>query len=173
MAINRQYPLGTMQEAIAGDIDFDACVQEIKNFPRSLRLRFDDLTEAELALTYREDSWDIKTLVHHCADSHMHALLRIKWALTEDVPSINGYNEGPTATLADYELPIEFSLLLLDGLHARLTHLLESLTPEERNRTYLHTGHNKTFTINETAAMYAWHGKHHLAHIELALGLLK
>ncbi|MFK8056816.1 MAG: YfiT family bacillithiol transferase [Saprospiraceae bacterium] len=173
MSINRRYPLGTMEESIAGDIDFDACVQAIRDFPRSLCLRFDDLSESELALTYREDSWDIKTLVHHCADSHMHAILRIKWALTEDVPGVNGYNEGPTATLADYALPIEASLSLLDGLHARLAHLLDSLTPEERKRTYLHTGHNKTFTIAETAAMYAWHGKHHLAHIELALGLLK
>ncbi len=173
MSVDRRYPIGTMFEAISGDIDYDACVQSIKDFPRSLRLRFSDLSEAELSLTYREDSWDIKTLVHHCADSHMHALLRVKWALTEEVPSIIGYDEGPTATLADYSLPIETSLSLLDGLHPRLGHLLETLTPEQRERTYLHTGHNRTFTITETAGMYAWHGMHHLAHIELALGLLK
>ena len=173
MSVDRRYPIGTMFEAISGDIDYDACVQSIKEFPRSLRLRFSDLSESELLLTYREDSWDIKTLVHHCADSHMHAILRVKWALTEEVPSIIGYEQDPTALLADYELPLETSLSLLDGLHPRLAHLLGSLTPEQRQRTYLHTGHDRTFTIEETAAMYAWHGMHHLAHIEIALGLLK
>jgi len=173
MPTDRRYPIGTMFAAIEGEIDYDACVQSIREFPRSLRLRFHDLSDAELSLTYREGSWDIKTLVHHCADSHMHAILRIKWALTEEVPEVHGYDEGETATLEDYTLDIADSLSLLDGLHARLAHLLTSLTPEQQKRTYLHTGHNRTFTINETAAMYAWHGMHHLAHIELALGLLK
>jgi len=173
MSIDRRYPIGTMFDAIEGEIDYDACVQSIADFPRSLQLRFGDLSDAELSLTYREDSWDIKTLIHHCADSHMHAMLRVKWALTEEVPSIIGYEEGPTATLADYELNIEPTLALLEGLHARLAALLKSLTPEQRERTYLHTGHGQTFSINQTAAMYAWHGMHHLAHIEIALGILK
>ena len=173
MSINRRYPIGTMFEAIEGDLDYQASVEAIGDFPKLLRLRFGDLSDTELALTYREDSWDIKTLIHHCADSHMHALLRVKWALTEDVPAIKGYDEKPTATLEDYTLPIETSLNLLEGLHARLAQLLNSLTPEQRNRTYLHMGHDRTFSIDQTAAMYAWHGKHHLAHIELALGLLK
>jgi len=173
MSLDRRYPIGTMFEAIEGDIDYDAAVQSIAEFPRSLQLRFGDLTEEDLALTYREDSWDIKTLIHHCADSHAHALLRIKWALTEDTPAIKGYDEGPTATLADYALDVQPTFGLLEGLHARLTAILKSLTPEERQRTYLHTGHNREFSINETAAMYAWHGMHHLAHIEIALGILK
>lgn len=170
MSINRRYPIGTMFEAIGGDIDYDACVKSIGRFPSALRQRVEGLSKAELALMYRENSWDIKTLVHHCADSHMHALLRLKWALSEDIPEIKGYDEGITATFQDYLISIETSLSLLSGLHARMEHLLLSLSPAERNRMYLHTGHNETFTIKETAAMYAWHGQHHLAHIDLALG---
>jgi len=173
MSINRQYPIGTMFEAIEGQVDYDKSVKSIGRFPSEMRQRVAKLSKVELALTYRENSWDIKTLVHHCADSHMHALLRLKWALSEDIPEIKGYDEGITATFRDYLIPIETSLSLLDGLHARMEHLLASLSPAERNRMYVHTGHNETFTIKETAAMYAWHGEHHLAHIDLALGRLQ
>lgn len=169
MSIDRRYPIGTMQDALAGPLDYEACVASIGNFPATLHQTVAGLAPSQLSSQYREGSWDVRTLVHHCADSHVHAFVRIKLALTEDEPSVLAYNEGLTATLPDYEVDLEHTLHLLAGLHARLAHLLAHIQPKDRCRRYFHLGHKKTFTIEQTAAMYAWHGTHHLEHIRLAL----
>ena len=97
-------------------------------------------------------------------------MCRTKWALTEHNPAILGYNEELTAQLGDYALEIAVTIRLLEGLHARFAALLRSLSVEQRARTYFHTGHQRAFSITETAAMYSWHCRHHLAHIDIALG---
>ena len=164
-----RYPIGTMQQALAQPIDYETARQEIAAFPSLLRERVEHLKPKELQRQYRENSWTIRQLVHHCADSHSHALLRIKRALTQPEAQIYGYNEGPTAELPDYNLPIESTLLQLDGLHARFAALLAGITAAQRQATYYHTGEQRTFTVEQAAQVYAWHGKHHLAHINLAL----
>ena len=164
-----RYPIGDMDEALASPPPYAERLSHLRAFPNKLKTLVSDLTPAQLAATYRANSWTVRQLVHHCADSHAHALLRVKWALTEDVPEIRGYDEGPTATLPDYNLPIAVSLSQLRGIHTRLSHLLGQLSDEQCNRAYLHLGHQKQFTVDQTATMYAWHGRHHLAHIRLAL----
>jgi len=165
-----RYPLGTLAEALAKPQSFEQSRSDIAAFPSLIRQRVQGLTPKQLRAQYRPDSWNIRQLVHHCADSHAHALLRIKRALVETPPvSIYGYDEAATATLADYTLPVEPSLLQLEGLHERLAALLAALTSAQREAGYFHHEQKRTFSVIDAATTYAWHGRHHLAHIDLAL----
>lgn len=166
--MDRRYPTGTMEAALAADTDYTADVKEIGSFPERVKSVLSGLSPKQLTQQYREGSWTIPTLVHHCADSHMHAYLRTKRALTEEQPAVAPYDEGPTAELPDYTLPLDATLLLLSGLHTRFVGLLAGLTAEQRARQYLHTGQNRLFSVTEVARLYAWHGRHHLAHMKLA-----
>ncbi len=166
--MDRRYPTGTMAEALATPTDYIADVKEIGSFPERVKSVVTGLSPKQLTQQYRAGSWTIPTLVHHCADSHMTAILRVKRALTETEARVDGYDEAATATLPDYTLPLDATLPLLVGLHARFVGLLAGLSEEQRLRTYFHTGEQRTFTVAEAARVYAWHGRHHLAHMKLA-----
>ncbi|MGY3211210.1 YfiT family bacillithiol transferase [Mucilaginibacter sp. HD30] len=112
--------------------------------------------------------WTIRQVVHHVADSHLNSIIRFKWAMTEDNPTIKAYHEDLWAKLADYKLPIEPSLIMLEGIHARLTALLDSFTDEDFNRTFIHPESGATILLKRNLALYSWHGRHHLAHIAQA-----
>ena len=170
-----RYPLGTLAEALAAPPhDYEHCVWTIARFPREVRNLVEGLSPKQLRRQYRPGSWSVRQVVHHCADSHQHAMMRVKWALTAadggELPRVAGYDEAATAELADYELELEPTLDLLDGLHARFAHLLGSLDEEQQARSYFHLGHGRAFSVADTAVMYDWHCRHHLAHVRLALG---
>lgn len=138
----------------------------IENFPIRLRTEVSRLTNEQLDTPYRPEGWSIRQVVHHCADSHMNALMRFKLALTEDQPTIKPYAEHLVAELADTKvLNIEPSLRILEGVHARWTALLKSMHTRDFERKYFHPEHRKHFTLYEATASYAWHCEHHLAHI--------
>jgi len=104
--------------------------------------------------------------VHHVADSHMNAYIRFKLALTEDNPTIKPYDEGAWAEMIDTEkLPINISLTILHALHSRWYMILKNMTRTDLNRTLVHPEHNKQMTLWELLGLYAWHGKHHTAHV--------
>ena len=164
-----RYPVGTFAEALATATAYEEDVREIARFPERVKTAAGGLSPKQLTQRYRPGSWDIRRVVHHCADSHLVALGRVRRALTQDGPRVDGYDEAATAELPDYTLPLAPTLALLTGLHARFAALLAALTPEQRRRTYFHTGEGRAFTVAEAARVYAWHGRHHLAHVELAL----
>ncbi len=123
------------------------------------------LSPAQLDTPYRDGGWTVRQVVHHLADSHMNAFIRLKLALTENTPQIKPYDEKEWAKLADVEgVHIDYSLALLQGLHARWSALLSSLSPEQLDRTFLHpeSGVQK---LDRTLQTYAWHCRHHVAHI--------
>ncbi|HWS60267.1 MAG TPA: putative metal-dependent hydrolase, partial [Flavobacterium sp.] len=123
-------------------------------------------TEEQLNTQYRLEGWTIRQVVHHCADSHMNSLTRLKLALTEDKPTIKPYREELWAELPDSKnLPLESSLKMLEGIHYRWSILLNNLTKEHRERTFIHPNKGKEFRIDENIGLYAWHCNHHLAHI--------
>jgi hypothetical protein len=107
--------------------------------------------------------------VHHCADSHLNAFIRFKLALTENGPTVKPYFEDRWATLPDMDLPLAPSLNIVAGVHARWAALLEAFGPRDWERTFVHPEHGKSFQLQEVLGLYAWHGRHHLAHIGLAL----
>lgn len=167
-----RYPIGKAgDQKFTGSEAFDEklkiqALRDLKMLPTLIENSVLNLDAPQLQVPYREDGWTIQQVVHHVADSHMNAYMRFKLGLTEDNPVIKPYMEGEWAKLEDtVRLPINVSLTLLHALHERLFVLLDSLTQEQWERTIFHPASNKTISLWQLLALYAWHGKHHLAHI--------
>jgi uncharacterized damage-inducible protein DinB len=138
---------------------------DIAQAPADLRSAVKGLSETQLDTPYRPGGWTVRQVVHHVPDSHMNAFIRFKLALTEDEPTIKPYAEDRWAQLDDVaSTPIDTSLCLLDCLHQRWMKLLRSLTAEQWKRTFRHPELG-VMTLDKTVALYAWHGRHHVAHI--------
>lgn len=149
-------------------------IEELRIFPKELSKVVKGIDKESLSYTYRPEGWNIQQLVHHLADSHMNSIIRFKLALTEDNPTIKPYLEAEWAKMHDVkEVPIEASLNILDGIHARLSSMLSDMGVLDFARKYRHPEHGKSMDLAFTVGMYAWHGKHHLAHIKSALKLQK
>ncbi|MGM9949224.1 MAG: YfiT family bacillithiol transferase [Lysinibacillus sp.] len=165
---NQRYPIGQFElpEAITVQ-EIQQWIEDIQTFPVRLKGATADLTEEQLSATYREGSWTVRQLVHHMADSHLHLFIRCKLALTEENPQVKTFDENSWVLLADSAMPIESSLAILDGLHSRGVELFHAISEEEMGMTFSHpeTG---DISIAESIAKWAWHGNHHLAHIENA-----
>ena len=145
-------------------------IEELQKFPKNIRDVVSDLSDEQLTLTYREGAWNIRQLVHHIADSHMNVLIRFKMALTEEVPTINSFSENKWATLPDStEADIKDSLNIIEGVHARLVLLIQNLSEDQLKREFGHPQYDRNLVIGSNMALYAWHGKHHLEHIKIAL----
>lgn len=169
---NLKYPIGRYkQPLIIKPATIEKWIAAIEEQPTKFRALVENLTEEELNLPYRPEGWNIRQVIHHVADSHLNSLIRFKWTLTEDNPTIKAYYEDRWATLEDYnQTPIEVSLRLLESLHQRWVVLLKSLTPEQLKRTFVHPESGDTIALDALIGMYAWHGNHHVAHVEQALG---
>lgn len=139
-------------------------ITEIESLPVNLWDAVSKLNDEQLNTPYRQGGWTIRQVVHHVADSHMNAFIRFKLALTENKPVIKTYEEALWAEHIDYTLPVEISLTLLDSLHKRLVSLLRDLTPEDLQRTFIHPD-SGDIPVAKNVGLYAWHGRHHLAHI--------
>jgi hypothetical protein len=140
-------------------------IQEIAETPARLREAVAGLSDEQLDTPYRPDGWTVRQVVHHVPDSHLNNYIRVKFALTEDEPTIKPYDEAVWAEMADsVATPIEVSLTLLESLHARWIVLLNSLSPEDFKRVFHHPERGAV-SLNMNVALYAWHGRHHVAHI--------
>lgn len=141
-------------------------LNDIKFLPQHLENAILNLDEAQLDAPYREGGWTVKQLVHHVADSHMNAYTRFKLGLTEDNPAIKPYDEAAWAEMIDTKtIPINVSLTLLHALHTRWYEILKNMSREELDRTLFHPEHKKEMTLWYLLGMYAWHSKHHVAHV--------
>ncbi|HEY8928199.1 MAG TPA: putative metal-dependent hydrolase [Mucilaginibacter sp.] len=161
-----KYPVGKFKApASYTPDDLRKWTKTVKDFPGKLRHAVMGLTEAQLDTKYRPGGWTLRQVVHHCADSHMNCLLRFKWALTEETPTIKPYEEADWALLPDYRLPVEPSLKILEGLHQHWGSLLDSFTEDQWARTFTHPASGETNNLKKALGMYAWHCKHHLAHV--------
>ena len=161
-----RYPLGRFESPrpIAA-ADLARWMAEIAALPASLGAAVAGLDEQQLNTPYRPGGWTVRQVVHHVPDSHMNAYVRFKLALTETEPTIKPYAEARWAELSDGRSgPIEPSLQLLTALHQRWVWLLRSLTPTDLERRFTHP-ESGVKTLAETAGLYAWHGRHHVAHI--------
>lgn len=141
-------------------------IEEIAALPANLKTALEGITESELDTRYRDGGWTVRQVVHHLADSHINAVVRVKLALTEDRPTVKTYNEALWAELPDMQSPIESSILLLECLHQRWTTLMRSLSDAQLQRTFLHADWGAV-RIDQYLALYAWHGRHHVAHITM------
>jgi len=165
-----RFPIGKFDPPVSyTPEDLRKWTKTIKEFPGKLRQAIINLNEKQLDTQYRPGGWTIRQVVHHCADSHMNSLLRFKWALTEENPTIKPYEEGDWALLPDYRMPVESSLKILEGLHQHWAVLLESFTENEWPRAFVHPASGDTLQLKKALALYAWHSKHHLAHVTNAV----
>jgi uncharacterized damage-inducible protein DinB len=161
-----RYPIGQFQPITSLTPDQRReCIDAIADAPARLASAVARLSPAQLDTPYRPGGWTVRQLVHHIGDSHMNALTRFKLALTEDNPTIKTYDESLWAELADSKAPpIEISLALIENLHKRWVILLRSLGPADWPREFRHPEWGPA-TVDFLLAQYAWHGKHHVAHI--------
>jgi len=140
-------------------------IGQIEEMPERMRAAVDGLSDPQLDTPYRPGGWTVRQVVHHVPDSHMNAFIRMKLALTEDVPQIKTYEEAEWAKLADaMQTPIETSLTLLTALHERWVLLLRALTDEQWSRAFRHPEWGE-IRLDQTLGLYAWHSRHHVAHI--------
>jgi uncharacterized damage-inducible protein DinB len=141
-----------------------ACIVEIADAPGRLRRAVAGLDERQLDTPYRPGGWTVRQVVHHVPDSHLNAYVRCKLALTEEQPTIKPYDQALWAATPDTRAPVEVSLALLAALHERWVLLLRGLGPAEFARTLNHP-ESGVMTLDGVLAMYAWHGRHHTAHV--------
>ncbi len=162
-----RYPVGKFDPSDATPLT--EIVDVIERFPARLRAAVAGLTEKQLETPYRDGGWTARQVVHHLADSHLNSATRFRLALTEETPTIKPYSEKKWAELPDAAHgPIEMSLRLIEGLHARWAALLHSFTPDDWKRTFVHPERGGAMDLERTARLYAWHCRHHLAHIGMA-----
>ena len=166
-----KYPIGKFQKPDRITLEtIGRWIDEIEHLPTQLRKLVQELDQKTLDQAYRPDGWTIRQVIHHLPDSHMNSYIRFRWALTENKPVIKAYYEDRWAELSDAKTAnIEISLILLEAIHIRWTLLLRSLHLEDLHRSFIHPETKKEVRLDENIGIYAWHGKHHLAHIKNCL----
>jgi uncharacterized damage-inducible protein DinB len=161
-----RYPVGKF--AMPNEVNASsrqAAIEEIASVPSKLRAAVAGLSDAQLETPYREGGWTVRQVIHHVADSHMNAYIRLRLALTETEPTIKPYEEAEWAKLEDAAHgPIEISLKLIEPLHDRWVRLLRTVTPEQFARAVRHPEAGLK-NVDWLLFLYAWHGRHHTAHI--------
>lgn len=169
--IKLKFPIGEFEKPESiNKIQISEWITDIESFPDKVSQLTNNLTIEQLNWQYRPEGWNIKQVVHHCADSHMNSLIRFKLALTEDTPTIRPYFEAKWANLVDAtDDNLEDTQSLLKGLHAKLGKLLRNLSTADLAKEFVHPEHGKHFRLDETIGVYAWHCNHHLAHIQQAI----
>ena len=142
-------------------------IEDLSRFPADFRRLVESLSESQLDAPYREGGWTVRQVAHHVPDSHLQGYVRFKLALTEAVPTIKTYHQAAWGDAEDARTaPVDFSLDILDALHRRWVFFLRSLSEEDFARTYRHPDLGE-LSLDTTVQLYAWHGKHHLAHVRL------
>jgi len=163
------YPIGRFQLPTAPHTAAEraALIQQIADLPAELTAAARSVGGEALQLPYRPGGWTGRQVIHHVADSHMNCYFRYRLALTEDNPTVRPYDEKAWAELPDVAAtPITVSLMLLEALHSRWVTLLHHLSAEQWQRTFYHPSNDAEYTLDQTLAMYTWHGQHHLAHLK-------
>ena len=161
-----RYPIGKFQYSVsASDANIRTWISQIAETPARLRDAVRGFSAEQLDTPYRPEGWTVRQVVHHLPDSHMNSYVRFRLALTEDEPTIKPYHEDRWAQLNDAQsAPVELSLDLLDSLHQRWTLLLNQLGKAELARAFRHPELGLV-TLEKNVALYAWHGRHHVAQI--------
>jgi uncharacterized damage-inducible protein DinB len=161
-----RYPIGKFTfDGPPSDAQRNRFIDDIEQTPAALRAAIKNLSPEQIETPYRDGGWTVRQVVHHVPDSHMNAYIRFKLALTEDEPTIKPYMEDQWANTGEVRAtPPEVSLALLDSLHDRWVRLLHTLKPADWERAFRHPEMG-TMPLEKNLALYAWHGKHHVAHI--------
>lgn len=167
--MNVKFPIGKLQvpETVTTE-HVQEWIKEIETYTTRLRAIVEPLNKEELNLKYRDDSWNIRQLVHHIADSQLVMFQRLKLALTDENPTVPAFDQDKWAVQPDTELPVDSSIKMLEGINERIVALGHQLTDEQLKRTFTHAD-SGAIAVGTKMAKLSWHQTHHLAHINLAL----
>lgn len=171
MNADPRYPIGKEEDQPEYDLPFEEnlktrLIEEVRMLPQNLEYAILNLDAAQLNSPYRPEGWTVKQLIHHIADSHINAYTRFKLGLTENNPAIKPYDQEAWVNLADVvQLPVNISITLLHALHQRWCTCMESVEDGDWKKTVFHPERKINISLWELLKMYAWHGKHHTAHI--------
>jgi len=166
MSVDVKYPIGKHQVVPFSQEEKEARLADILFLPRMLEYAVLNLNDDQIQTPYRDGGWTVNQVIHHVADSHMNAFIRFKLGLTEDNPSIKPYIQSAWGDTADVTaVPVNLSITLLHSLHHRWYELLKTITNEQWERTIYHPEQERKITLWELLLIYAWHGKHHAAHV--------
>jgi uncharacterized damage-inducible protein DinB len=161
-----RYPIGEYVPKDYSEEQKEQWLADIKFLPQLIENAVSNLDEEQLQTPYREGGWTVHQLVHHIADSHMNAYIRFKLGYTEENPTIKPYEEKLWVQTADVKnLPVNISITLLYTLHSRWSEFLKNFSQTDWQRTVFHPEHKKQITLWHLLGLYAWHGRHHAAHI--------
>ena len=162
-----KYPIGKYEAQQFSESQKKNWIVDIQFLPNELEQAIENLDEAQLHTPYRDGGWTVHQLVHHIADSHMNSFIRFKLALTEDNPTIKPYDENAWSEMADVQKePINVSITLIYALHKRWLTLLQNMSDADFEKTLFNPQRRGQLTLWEMLGIYAWHGKHHVAHIK-------
>jgi hypothetical protein len=142
-------------------------INRIETLPAKVEALIRNFSTAQYDTPYREGGWTARQVIHHMADSHMNAYIRFKWTLTENTPIIKAYDEKLWAETPETKLDPQISLNFLKALHSKLVALLKLIKPEDLKRSFIHPDTKKNVPLDRLIATYAWHGEHHLGHLEI------
>jgi hypothetical protein len=161
-----RYPIGKFTfDGPPSEAQRSQFIDDIAQTPAALRAAIKNLSSQQIETPYRDGGWTVRQVLHHVPESHMNAYIRFKLALTEDEPTIKPYMEDRWASTPEVQsTPVEVSLAMLDSLHDRWVRLLRTLQPADWKRTFRHPELG-VVPLEKNLALYAWHGKHHAAHI--------
>ncbi|WP_298546749.1 YfiT family bacillithiol transferase [uncultured Aquimarina sp.] len=167
--MNLQYPIGEFKcpKTITKEHISD-WISDIEELPKKISDLVSDFSEEQLETPYRSGGWTARQVIHHIHDSHHNGYIRFKWALTEDKPVIKAYYEDRWAELFDTKsAPIHLSLDLIKALHAKWVYFLKGLSDNELEKVFIHPEGTVEISLAEDIGIYAWHGNHHLAHLQI------
>ena len=161
-----RFPIGRFETPPAVDSGLRSrWIDQVAALPAELRRAVDGLSDSQLDTPYRPGGWTVRQVAHHLADSHMNSYVRFKLALTEPEPTVKPYEESLWAELEEARTaPVEVSVTLLDALHRRWVLMLRAMSEADFSRAFLHTKYGRA-RLDATLGLYAWHGRHHVAHI--------
>lgn len=145
-------------------------IESLESFPRKLNNTVAGLNDQQLDTPYRQDGWTVRQVIHHIADSHFNSYIRFKLSITEIDPTVKPYDENLWAATPDSkEMPIDASLKIIEGVHARWVYMLKAFSEDDFNKRFYHPESKQFFALKESIGIYAWHGNHHLAQIACLL----
>ena len=171
--MNLQYPIGQFEcpSKITTE-HITNWIQDIEDLPSKIETLVADFSEQQLETPYRPGGWTARQVIHHIHDSHHNGYIRFKWTLTEENPVIKAYYEDRWAELFDTKsAPIYLSLDMIKALHAKWVYFLKGLSSEDLEKSFIHPEGDVVISLAEDIGIYAWHGNHHLAHLQIVAGI--
>ncbi|MCW3070930.1 MAG: putative metal-dependent hydrolase [Bacteroidetes bacterium] len=166
-----KYPYGRFEYGKTySKSDTERHIAAIAALPEQLNALAAALSNEQLEKSYRPGGWNARQIIHHIADSHSNALIRVKLALTENSPVIKPYDQDAWSELEDAtHAPIASSLKMVEAIHERWIYVLKAMSESDFSKKYIHPEYKREFRLDEFIVLYAWHGKQHCGHLQLIL----